>query len=201
MAAGGTPIAPGRSELERALSTDPDLLNQIFAAAARHVRSPADAEDLAQTAITHAIARARRTGEPKPPVTFHMFVGSILNGLGANKRRSFRRNPGPAELDEARDGPTPTESSQDAHATLTEGAQQRQRVLIEEKLYAYMTSAGEPGRIPLRMMDLAAEKGIASNQQFAKEIGCSVQDIELAKKRIGHHGARIRDAVLAGKEP
>jgi hypothetical protein len=50
------------------------------------------------------------------------------------------------------------------------------RRVIEEKLCAYMEGAGEAGRFPLRMMDLAAEKGITSNQDFAAEIGCSVQE-------------------------
>jgi len=203
MTEGGTPVAPAKTPLEQALATDAELVNRIFLAAARHVRNPADAEDLAQTAIVNAIERARRTGEPKEGMSFFAFVGSVLNGLGVNKRRSLRRHVPHAELDEDEGEAerAAAAAAKDAHAALTEDAEARNRQVIEEKLRAYMASAGEPGRIPLRMMDLAAEKGITSNQEFAKEIGCSVHEIELAKKRIGHQGARIRDAVLAGEEP
>jgi DNA-directed RNA polymerase specialized sigma24 family protein len=175
-------------------------MNRILHAASRHTRSAAAAEDLAQTAMMNAISRARRTGEPQPPVTFFMFVGSVMNGLGATKRRSLRRNPPPAGYDE-KNAEHARSASPDAHETLTEHADRLVADQVEEELRAFFASAGEEGRIPLAMFDLADNKDIGKNQEFAKEIGCSVPDVENAKKRIGRHAARIRDAILVGKRP
>jgi DNA-directed RNA polymerase specialized sigma24 family protein len=191
---------PERTPLEHALATDADLCSRILHAAARHTRTAQDAEDLAQQAMMNAISRSRRTGEPKPPVTFFLFVGSILNGLGATKRRSLRRNPPPAGYDE-KNAEHARSGSPDAHAELTEQADRLLEDQVEEQLRAFFATAGEQGRIPLAMFELADNRGIEKNQEFAEEIGCSVQDIENAKKRIGRHGARIRDALLAGRSP
>jgi len=201
--AGPTPAAAPRvpshpTPLEHALATDAVLVNRILHAASRHTRTEPDAEDLAQTAMMNAVARSRRTGEPTPPVTFFMFVGSILNGLGATKRRSQRRNPPPAAYDE-KNAEHARSASPDAHDTLSEHADRLLEDQVEDELRAFFASAGEQGRIPLAMFALADTREIERNQDFARQIGCSVEDIENAKKRIGRHGARIRDAILSGK--
>jgi DNA-directed RNA polymerase specialized sigma24 family protein len=191
---------PTKTPLEHALATDAVLCSRILHAASRHTRTAADAEDLAQTAMMNAVTRSRRTGEPTPPVTFFMFVGSILNGLGATKRRSLRRRPPPAGYDE-KNAEHARSASPDAQEKLTEQAERRLEDQVEEELRAFFATAGEPGRIPLAMFDLADEKDLEKNQEFAHAIGCSVEDIENAKKRIGRHATRIRDAILAGKKP
>jgi DNA-directed RNA polymerase specialized sigma24 family protein len=190
---------PEKTLLEHALATDAVLLNRILHAASRHTRTAAAAEDLAQTAMINAISRSRRTGEPKPPVTPFMFVGSIMNGLGATMRRSLRRNPPPVDYDET-NAEHARSASPDAHETLTEQADRVEEEQVEEQLRAFFATAGDQGRIPLAMLDLADKKDIDKNQEFAQEIGCSVEDIENAKKRIGRHGARIRNAILAGNK-
>jgi DNA-directed RNA polymerase specialized sigma24 family protein len=184
-----------QSALERALAGDAELRRHLQHAASRHTRTEQDAEDLCQTAFVDAIRRARRTGEPKPPVTFFQFVGSILNSLGATRRRSLRRRPEPVAYEEERSGVVA--AAPDPERALTDHGEMRDRDRLERELRAYMaTEAGEEGRVPLGLLEWA-DRGVTKNAEFAEKVGCSVEEVLRAKKRIGRHGARIRRQILA----
>jgi hypothetical protein len=187
----GSPPTP----LERALA-DAALRQHLLHAASRHTRTEQDAEDLCQTAFVDAIRRSRRTGEPTPPVTFLQFVGSIMNSLGATRRRSLRRRPDPIAYDEAQ-GADSSEAVPDPERSLLDQGELRDRDRVARELRQYMASeAGEEGRIPLGLFEWA-DRGVTKNEEFADKVGCTVQEVVLAKKRMGRHGARIRRQLLA----
>jgi len=191
------------SALEEALDTDRKLVAQIFFAARRHLWNEADAMDLAQRSIEHAIILARKTGEPKPPKTFMQFVGSFLNGNGANARRTLKRKPPPVAYDEEVATHT-KEKAPDAHEVLTrpveDEAEDRFNARVEEEVFAHFTAEGEAGDLPLAMLKLASEQEgdkELKNQEMADRLQRKVRDIENAKKRIGRAGAAAKAKVRA----
>jgi DNA-directed RNA polymerase specialized sigma24 family protein len=198
MSPGGKPTSP----LEEALKAQPRLMGFVVNVARKRVRTADQAEDFAQEATMKAIVRSRKTGEPKPPpVTASMvllFIGSILNTLTFNKRRGDKRHPHSA-LDEA-DPKHQPEAAASPEQVLGAHYEDAQLDRMETELRASLASEGKDREIPLAMFDLAAE-GVEKNDDFAERIGCPVEAVERARRRIAHHGNRIRERVAAEDRP
>jgi hypothetical protein len=184
---------PPRSPIEAAFVDDPSLLDRVLKSAWKHVRVEAEVENLSQSCLEHAIRRSRATGEPTPPVTPWMFLGSILNSKGATWRRSQKRkNPGAPFDDKNKEhagAPAP-----DAHQVLAAHAERLDMDRVEIEVRTYFAGAGDKGKLPLAILD-GVNDDLWTNEDLAKKLECKTTDVENAKERIKHHAARIREKL------
>jgi DNA-directed RNA polymerase specialized sigma24 family protein len=200
----GDPPSP-RTPLENALATDAKLRWAIFNVARKRARTKEEAEDYAQEAKVRAIVRSRETGEPKPPPPldfkrFLYFVGSFVNGFGANATRAAKRHT-QVPLETAR--PTRAvsalpDSVPDPHRVLEDHHRQRRLQRLEKELREELANEEEKVRaIALAMLDWCDKDGTHENKEFAIKIGCSDKEVANARRRIGVHSDRVRARVLA----
>jgi DNA-directed RNA polymerase specialized sigma24 family protein len=180
---------PGRKALAEVLRHHPQIAEALFYAAHRHTRNAHDAEDLFQETIRMGLAR------PDPPnlddlTAVRRFFGSVMNSLGATRRRAARRHTAtPYDDEDPPDGaraviPNPERALIDREEEAARGE-------VKAALRALL--AGED--VARQMFDLA-EAGVGGSAEFAKRIGCSVEDVYRAQRRITHHARRLKEQVV-----
>jgi DNA-directed RNA polymerase specialized sigma24 family protein len=170
-----------RAALKAELENNPALRDAVFVMALKRTRQRQDADDLCQDAILIALDPKYRAINPAAEST-EGFLGSRLNGAARNRWRSsymkYR-----ADQDDPGAAGVIAPHLEPEHI-LARGGRERRR----DEIFAGIRKslAGHP--IPLAVLDLTETKGIKGNIAMAKEIGCSVQEVENAKAMIKAHG-------------
>jgi hypothetical protein len=173
------------SPLEAALAA-PGVCDGLYRFAFRKTGNEADAEDLVQSTVETALVRGRAgTGWNGAPPPVLMFLGSVLNGVLSNARRTEKRRPRVVE-GEPEEAPS---GAPDAAQVIADREDDDERERIKSELRAYFATKSN-GRVPLAMLD-AAESGVRGRAKLAELIGCSVDAIDGARERIQYHMARI----------
>jgi DNA-directed RNA polymerase specialized sigma24 family protein len=172
--------------LAEVLRAHPQIAKGLHYLAHRHTRNAHDAEDLFQETIRIGLSRSDPP-DPGDLVAVGRFFGSIMNSLGANRRRAAGRHPATPYDDE------------EAHAVsdavfpnpelaLIEREDETERRAAKAALRAMLASDG----VASQMFDMA-EAGVRGSAEFAKRIGCSVEDVYRAQRRITHTARRLKE--------
>jgi DNA-directed RNA polymerase specialized sigma24 family protein len=77
-----------RAELAEVIARDGSLLDAVRGWAMDHTRHPQNAEDLYADTLTHALDPRYQAWEREQYPTAGAFLGSVMNGLARNRRRS-----------------------------------------------------------------------------------------------------------------
>ena len=178
------------SPLEAALA-DPNVNYALHRFAMRKTRHVQDAEDLANSTLEAAVARENAgTGWKSDPPPLLTFLGSVMNGLMSNQRRTNKRRPTMAE-GETENAPS---ESPDAAEAMVEGEEEdtreKERARLKAELRAYLATKAN-GAIPLALL-AAIESGVSGREKLAALIGCSVNELDNARERLVHHLARLK---------
>ncbi len=162
------------------------IAESLLCAAQRHARSPHDAEDLFQETIRVGL------GRPNPPdpadlVTVRRFFGSILNSLGANRRRAARRHAA-QEYDDDASPPSGGMLVANPERALLEREEQLARLALKTALRAALAEES----VARQMFDLV-DAGVRGSGEIALRLGCSVEDVYRARRRIVYHARRLKE--------
>jgi DNA-directed RNA polymerase specialized sigma24 family protein len=184
-----------RTPLERALQSDPDLSETLFEWARARTRHKEDAEDVVGTTLRRALQRERtaQRWDPGGEVTALAYLAAIQSGVLSDRRRLARRRPStPVEDPDAAQSTT-----LDPEQVLLERGQEEERRRITAELCEKL-AAETNGKIPLAMMD-AAEQGIQGHARLAEHIGCTIEQIRAAQRRITYHARRLLKMTEEGE--
>jgi RNA polymerase sigma factor (sigma-70 family) len=159
--------------------------------ACRHV--PDDgAEDLVHQAIA-VVLETRAEGWDAEEKNFFSYVGSIINGLAMNARRSARARREVADdaIDEG-----PPDSSQDPESTLD---RKREATSLHEdgdRLYDLLDPRDE---VAIRIFQ-AYSGGCETVEEVSAWTGCNAPAVIAGMKRLRYHAKAIRDVRHAAEE-
>jgi hypothetical protein len=137
-------------------------------------RGVADAQDLAQEALTRAIDPDGPEWDKAKEPDFFRFVARIVDGLAGNARDKTRRRGDGSALAAALTAapkPSPEEATAD----------EEERTLIERKLREHARLPGDAD--VLKLAALIAE-GQDSRIEQAKALGCGMTSIVLLRRRL-----------------
>jgi DNA-directed RNA polymerase specialized sigma24 family protein len=146
----------------------------------------ADARDLLQQALLKTFDPDDSPWDPDCGKTFFRHVGSIINGLAANQRRRADRRGAILETPAARDAlepaaPPPADEALDVARTDAALRQAGQTLL--ERL-------GPRDDVAIQVL-AAARRGADTAEQQARAIGCGVDEVRAAHRRLKYHASAL----------
>jgi DNA-directed RNA polymerase specialized sigma24 family protein len=150
--------------------------------AMRHTGSEADAEGLVCRAIAKVI-EARGTGWDPTERGFDRHVGSLINSLAADAKRNGRAHREVLE-DNIGEGPTDSAPSPESALERKRGGSLQERAL---RLYELLGARDE---VACRVME-ATQAGCETVEEMAALIGCSVQAVVAARRRLISHARAV----------
>ncbi|HEY6460171.1 MAG TPA: hypothetical protein VIY73_08465, partial [Polyangiaceae bacterium] len=167
------------------------LMEFLTAMAARRGARGAAAEDAISTSFVRAFALENK-GEgwdPKTCVRLHML--RILEGELTNERRRRKRKPteGLGDRDAAPDDGYRMADDDEGPTLEDDAAIERERQRRGEELLALCKAESDAG-LGWRMVT-AARGGIGDHDELATHLGCTVDEVRAARKRLDRRIARI----------
>jgi hypothetical protein len=186
---------PKPTPLVLALAADPTIELRLARFAIRRMPSAVEGEDAAAHAIELVLKRERETfcWNPKGPWSFQKYMFRTVRGVVSTRRRAAENDPHDSTEDERLEalvGSTDdTESDSAERRELDALADQTERLLAEDS----------QGAIPLAMLKAAIDHDCDDHAEFARIIGCSVQDIRRGQRIITKYAAKLVEAFRAKK--
>ncbi len=179
----------GAQAAKELLAKDERLRKKIFLHAYSLTENLADAGELAQEGMTRAIDPKGSPWDPEKQPSLLLHVGSVMNGLAANRRRGEKRHKSVSHKPErdARVDPDPTPEEQAERAEDLARLQGWMKDLLARL-------AGDT--IALGKIELMRE-GIDDAGEQAARLGCTTKDIYRANERIAYHVGLVKNASRA----
>ncbi len=151
-------------------------------------RSLAESEDLVQAALVRAVDPNGQPWNREGSTSFFAHVGSIMNGLAANARRSFRARREVVESNVARNEET-VDSAPLADAVLAEHEDRAKLQRMGSELQAILEKTDPVAAGVYR----AAAEGAESHAEQAARAGCEIEAVRHAYDRIKYQARQILD--------
>jgi hypothetical protein len=168
------------------LDRDERLRRKTFAHAYSLTRNVADAKELAQEAITRAIDPSQAPWDPDTQPNLLLHLGSLMNSAVANRRRGEQRHPFIRYV-AAKDMRVDTAPTAEERIVHEDDISRLERWMQE------LRGALAGDDVALGKIDLVY-RGIDDAASQAEALGCSLDDVYRANKRIAYHVSRIKDA-------
>jgi hypothetical protein len=187
------PALVPRAELAQIIARDGALLESLYSRAMGHTRHPQNAEDLYADTLARALDPRYQGWDRDEYLTAGAFLGSVMNGLARNRRRSSysaRR----ADLDEQNPPHVPAPAA-DPEGQLAMVALDRKYDEMETAVRARL--AGKP--LALGVLDAAA-RGLRGNVALARELRCTVPEIVAAKRQVREQVAQVKAERPSSRE-
>jgi DNA-directed RNA polymerase specialized sigma24 family protein len=151
------------------------------------LRSQHDAEDLVQRALAKVFDPDDAPWKPDEGKSFLKHVGSIINGLASNENASARAR------HELVDSPVVSDPRRPSDAPPADEALADARELhwfrrLGERLLAKLDGKDS---VAVRAYQLAVQ-GIDEPSEAAEALGCTVEEVYEAHRRLRYHGKQIR---------
>ncbi len=173
------------------LARDARLRKQIILRAYAVTGNMADANDLAQQAMMRAIDPEGSPWDPAREPSLLVHLGSLINSRLANLRRGAGRHP----VDPFDEAAVPTDQPGPEASILARDA----RAEFEAWLVELQRRLDGDG-IALAKLDLALE-GVDRAEDQAARLGCSLEDIRSAARRIAYHARIVKSSRPRPAEP
>jgi DNA-directed RNA polymerase specialized sigma24 family protein len=178
----------GPRERARAAVQSEGVRFKLFRIAMWRTRSPAESEDLVQSALVRVLDPEASPWNPDGAISFVAHVGSVINSLAANAARSFHSHRVVIDADRAGD-----EGAAD-------GAPLADEAISEHEERARLARLGGELRALLEARDPEAARvytaileGIEGHAAIAAHAQCTPRAVRYAYDRIAYHAERIRD--------
>src|SRR5579884_1714031 len=178
----------GGSATERAIAElkKPGVAFKLLKFARWRTESDADAKDLLQSALAKVFDPKDSPWDPDGTASFFMHVGSIVNGLAANARRSWHARHEVPDPSLANDG-------------AVDGAPTADHLLDEQRGMAWRRRMGalliaaleKDDPEAAKVLRVAVEQGFDSHEELAGKAGCTPGQLHDALRRIKYHAARL----------
>ncbi len=181
------------AELAQIIARDGALLESLQGWAMGHTRHPQNAQDLYAETLVRALDPRYQAWDRDEYPTAGAFLGSVMNGLAQNWRRSSysaRR----ADFDEQNPPPVAAPAA-DPEGQLAMVALDRKYTEMEAAVRARLV--GKP--LALGVLDASA-KGLRGNIALAKELRCTVPEILAAKRQVREQAVIVKAERPSSRE-
>jgi hypothetical protein len=181
------------AELAKIIARDGALLQSLQCWAMGHTQHPQNAEDLCAETVARALDPRYQGWDRDQYPTAGAFLGSVMNGIARNRRRSsYDANRAPLDEESSRQVPAPRA---DPEGQLAMVALDRKYTEMEAAVRARLV--GKP--LALGVLDAAA-KGLRGNIAVARELRCTVPEILAAKRQVGEQAAIVKAERPSSRE-
>jgi DNA-directed RNA polymerase specialized sigma24 family protein len=177
----GPPRAAEHAELQKE-----GVRAKLIKLAFWRTRSLPESEDLVQAALARVFDPEGQPWDRTGPTSFFAHVGSIVNGLALNARRSFHARREVVESSLARNDET-VDGAPLADAAL---AEHEDRVRLQRRGRDLLALLEEDDPVAARVYRAGAE-GAEGHAEQAKRAECEIEQVRYAYDRIKYHAQQI----------